>query len=908
MARKQGRKNFRNPSRKAHNALEIAQRELGDEDSGTDTEMQGSKRNGAVINLLKRVQGAKDEDLDEAARASDESFEDEELDSDEALGSEDEFDVLNSKISQTIRDSKKAGKGHTETLDSDGDNNGYNSFDEKELVSLSEVWDMDNKGNDNELKRELKTPQGYHFTSDTDNSDDNISNEKDSAIEEEEEEDESEENYSDKGEEDPFAELSSDDANIELKTVTSTILKGSKKPIYSKLGTYGTGNDSEYNLPAIQSIANDESHKKISVKDLLKVVDGKDAIDSASLVTGKSLTVEVPLPQRIQQRHDRQAAYEISKDEMDKWRDIVQQNRKADHLDFTKSSKSVHNNASAFVKSLDVPQTELQEKVEALLETSNLAEPTKDSTFEELATAKITPEEMRKRTIEMRLMRELMFQEERKAKRLKKIKSKTYRRIKKKELMRNNELTGASDESDTEKDIARAKERMTLKHKTNSRWAKDMIRHGMTNDANTREEVEEMLKKGEQLRMKIRGDTSDDDRDESLSQFEDKFDDRNQTADLKSSIGKSGLLNMAFMKNAENAEKEQNKETLERLRVMDNITNPDLLSSEDEGPSDAKDANVIFNKGRRIYTPGALESKADLAQTKLAANDRMQEKKSRVIYSHSTKTSNNEITTVDGSIIVNHPEAHEDEPQNESKALPSESSKGTNPWLDTEDSDDEKTTVRNSSKVKVVQKDSSQFVKGAAKINKRLEKLETRDKSKKDPNGSEEILLNDEKLNLNTSNGAPEFMFEQQNLISEAFAGDDVVSQFEQDKHEMAVNEDDQEIDVTLAGWGSWTGAGTNPRKKRKFIKKVKGVVTQDKRRDKNLKDVIINEKLNKKNMKYQSSAVPFPYENKEQYERSLRMPIGQEWTSRATYQSMIKPRIMTKPSQVVDPLKAPFK
>lgn len=44
---------------------------------------------------------------------------------------------------------------------------------------------------------------------------------------------------------------------------------------------------------------------------------------------------------------------------------------------------------------------------------------------------------------------------------------------------------------------------MTLKHKTNSKWAKDMIKHGMTNDAETREEMEEMLRQGERLKAKM---------------------------------------------------------------------------------------------------------------------------------------------------------------------------------------------------------------------------------------------------------------------------------------------------------------------------------------------------------------------------------------------------------------------
>jgi U3 small nucleolar RNA-associated protein 14 len=44
-----------------------------------------------------------------------------------------------------------------------------------------------------------------------------------------------------------------------------------------------------------------------------------------------------------------------------------------------------------------------------------------------------------------------------------------------------------------------------------------------------------------------------------------------------------------------------------------------------------------------------------------------------------------------------------------------------------------------------------------------------------------------------------------------------------------------------------------------------------------------------------------------EQYERSLRAPIGKEWNTRDTFQKMTKPRVITKLGQVIDPLKAPF-
>lgn len=108
-----------------------------------------------------------------------------------------------------------------------------------------------------------------------------------------------------------------------------------------------------------------------------------------------------------------------------------------------------------------------------------------------------------------------------------------------------------------------------------------------------------------------------------------------------------------------------------------------------------------------------------------------------------------------------------------------------------------------------------------------------------------------------------------------------------------------------MIGLGSSKG---NRNKKRKFIRKIDGVAQRDKRKDKNLSNVIINEKLNKKILKYQSLDVPYPFETREQYERSLRMPVGQEWTSRETHQKLTMPRVITKQGVVIDPLKAPFK
>lgn len=899
MAKKKSKSRSKS-SRRVLDALQLAEREInGEFDNSSDNDKRhDARRNGTVVNLLKRSKGDTNSDEDDI---DSESFEDEELNSDEALGSDDDYDILNSKFSQTIRDKKENANYQEEE-----DEGGYTSIDEEDLMPLSQVWDMDEKtaqsnGNDDEdASPQLKLQ-------DTD-----ISSESSSSEESESESEDDEE------EEDPFDEISEDEEDIELNTITSKLIDETKSKAPKRLDTYGSGEANEYVLPSANAASG--ASGKLSLTDMMNVIDDRQVIENANLLKGKSSTYEVPLPQRIQQRHDRKAAYEISKQEVSKWNDIVQQNRRADHLIFPLNKPTEHNHASAFTRTQDVPQTELQEKVDQVLQKSNLANPEKDLKFEELSTAKMTPEEMRKRTTEMRLMRELMFREERKARRLKKIKSKTYRKIKKKELMKNRELAAvSSDEDNEDHDIARAKERMTLKHKTNSKWAKDMIKHGMTNDAETREEMEEMLRQGERLKAKMLDRNSDDEEDgrvQTLSDVENEEKENIDSEALKSKLGKTGVMNMAFMKNGEAREREANKETLRQLRAVENGDDIKLFESDGE---ETNGENIQINKGRRIYTPGSLESNKDMNELNDHTRKEHKVDESRSLENRlrakNSGQSKNARTNAEGAIIVE--EESDGEPlQDGQNNQQDEEAKDVNPWLANE-SDEEHTVKKQSSKVNVIDKDSSKNVKAMNK----MEKAELKQKKKKKgkSNDDEDLLLTaDDSTRLkivdpyggsDNEQGDNVFMFKQQDVIAEAFAGDDVVAEFQEEKKRVIDDEDDKEVDTTLPGWGEWAGAGSKPKnKKRKFIKKVKGVVNKDKRRDKNLQNVIINEKVNKKNLKYQSSAVPFPFENREQYERSLRMPIGQEWTSRASHQELIKPRIMTKPGQVIDPLKAPFK
>ncbi|CCF60820.1 hypothetical protein KAFR_0L02090 [Kazachstania africana CBS 2517] len=894
MAKKSKSKVRAKSSKRALSALELAERELGENASSSETEDYNSsknyRRNGTVVNLLKSI-SRKNEDEEEDHGSENDSFEDEELGSDEALGSDDDYDILNSKISQTIRDKKKLGE-EADDLDEEA---GYTSIDEDELMPLSQVWDADN----NDKKSE----------SDSDNQQLNLQDNMSSDFESESES-ESEESDEDEKEANPFDEISEDEEDVELNTITSKLLKDTSNHS-KKLDNYGTGEENEFMLPSASTTG---GAQKLSLSDMMNAIDDKEIIAKASLIDDKkaSSTVNIPLPQRIQQRHDRKAAYEISKDEVNKWNDIVKQNRRAEHLSFPLNAAADRNESSAFTRNIEEPRTELEEKIGKVLKESNLVDLQKESTFEELATAKMTPEEMRKRTAEMRLMRELMFREERKAKRIKKIKSKAYHRIKKKEMLRNKELAGVSDESDTEHDLQRARERMTLKHKTNAKWAKDMIKHGMTNDAETREEMEEMLRQGERLRSKILDKNSDDEAELNISDLErDNADSGDESS--KENLGKTGVMNMAFMKNADAREREANREKLARLRAAENGEDFALFDSDEDQETKTTGEQIQLNKGRRVYTPGNLKARKVYDEQKTKIREEIEIDASRSLTNRLRKA--NSKVTNDGTLIVEEEEdRNESEPEGKgSEKKQDQSNQSSNPWLD--ESDDEQKTTKRSSKISIVDKDSSKQNKSAQKIMKESEKQNRINKSKLNENQEEHLLSDSTKLSLIAPYNNDEdddqsqgFMFKQQEVIAEAFAGDNVVAEFEEEKKRVAIDEDDKEEDVTLPGWGDWAGAGAQPRKKRKFIKKIKGTVEKDKRKDKNLKNVIINERVNKKNLKYQSSAVPFPFESREQYERSLRMPIGQEWTSRQSHQDLIKPRIMTKPGQVIDPLKNPFK
>ncbi|KAI4567356.1 hypothetical protein MJG53_008935 [Ovis ammon polii x Ovis aries] len=145
---------------------------------------------------------------------------------------------------------------------------------------------------------------------------------------------------------------------------------------------------------------------------------------------------------------------------------------------------------------------------------------------------------------------------------------------------------------------------------------------------------------------------------------------------------------------------------------------------------------------------------------------------------------------------------------------------------------------------------------------------------------------------------------DQRQIIKEAFAGDDVIRDFLKEKREAVEVSKPKDLDLTLPGWGEWGGMGLKPRAKKRhqfLIKAPEGPP----RKDKNLSNVIINEKRNSFAAAHQVQVLPHPFTHHQQFERTIQTPMGFTWNIQRAFQKLTMPKVVTKPGHIIKPIKA---
>ncbi|KZT08788.1 Utp14-domain-containing protein [Laetiporus sulphureus 93-53] len=703
--------------------------------------------------------------------------------------------------------------------------------------------------------------------------------------------------------------------------------------------------------------------------------------------SGSVKTLSAPLPQRTAERLDRQAAYRQTKEEVDKWKATMQRIKEAEHLSFPLQAQPVGKTSNLELAAKFKPETEMENAVDKLLKLAKMRDEDIAHT-ESLKMNHLTVEEVKARRAELAKMRELMFRADAKAKRIAKIKSKTYRRLKKKDRARMAEKLGENEQDDDdeevrlEREIERARERATLKHKNTGKWAKAMKARGEL-DEDQRRDIAEMLERGERLRKKIRGDPGSDEENDDEESSEDEDDegaverikanafeelaglqgDEVALAEGSEKKGKS-IFEMKFMKNAIARDQRKVDEMVDDF-VREMGGPMDVDEDGGEGGVDAVEEqpyNTAMSRvgGRTTYRPGL--SAAGITKS---------------FSSLDSETSSVTLKSTDllGSVQPESPVAGSPVARSPISECPSPSvfKEPVNPWLARAEGSSElvqkrheieigknsasaeksKNKLRKSDKKRVEEKEKekadatvdisvddvlilgeSSTVIGipkkqeAAKNQKVAKKQDTASSSsaskpsiasaskpsspsetnngddEDDSDANSEVEEQERLLSVKGKGKAKGVKaFEQRDLVALAFAGDNVVQDFAEEKRRETQEDAPFEVDTTLPGWGSWGGKGTKKAAPKPYlIKKVSGVDPKT-RADYGKTHVIISEKRDKKAAKYLVKDLPFPYTSKAQFERSLETPIGTEWNTRLGFQRATLPRVVKKPGIIISPL-----
>ncbi|KAF3315237.1 hypothetical protein TWF173_004119 [Orbilia oligospora] len=520
-----------------------------------------------------------------------------------------------------------------------------------------------------------------------------------------------------------------------------------------------------------------------------------------------------PVPHAAQIRLNRQEAYSTTKQTLNKWTDAVQSARSAEQLRFplegslsspfnNRKYHSSHQSGRAETR----PPTKLEDRISQTLSlaTRDLEESksTQDSRYLTNSRSKHT----KTKTAHLRMERELLLRKEAKAKRLRKIKSKSYRRILRKDQRKLDTLPPSLENSDPDGTEGTLEEGVGI-------FRIDNGSPGREQSDNTR----------------------------SCQNINEK---------------KSMLLG------------HQNGENLpgQRLFAM-KFMDAEKRNTIKDKPTEVSDIREI-PKGRRIFHDGLLASHARQIEA---------------------------VSTTNKKAI------HSSDPEVNPLMDPKlgEIEEKSNPWLCPMNNNNK--LAASLSAPLVSRKHEDQPLTPAQNLNDRHTAVLNFDPP---PPGSHLSYSTPESV---LPSPAPQVLHkyppdaaknEQSKLLARAFAGDNILTEV-LDQPPKRSSRSDRDVSG-LQGWGAWgVSLGNSGRShKQKGVSRRTSESYQTR-----VEKVVLNQQLCKKGVKYLATNLPYPFETSDQYERSLRFPIGQEWSTKQTHQTLAAPKVIVRGGTVIAPL-----
>ncbi|KAJ4747775.1 U3 small nucleolar RNA-associated protein 14 [Rhynchospora pubera] len=644
------------------------------------------------------------------------------------------------------------------------------------------------------------------------------------------------------------------------------------------------------------------------------------------------MTLQAPLPKSERDKVQRKVSDKFARKEITKWEGVVKRNREAPTLFFEQDQNLGYSTVGAIASGFE-PRTEFEKQMAQLRQDPELVEAYKNDGAKMLELNKVSVKDVIDRQNRLAKMRSLLFRHEMKAKRIKKIKSKTYHKIKKKERQKaaSAELEmnpEAAKQQAIKQEQKRAEERLTLKHKNSSKWAKRILKRGLdVQDDATRAAIAEQLQKHEELKRKMNSmNNNESSTDEESSDDDDEEEDESKRA-LKAlnkakektakvleegdEAPKKGLFALPFM---ERGLKKRQEEAYEEARQALEDYDATLNQLQDEGEEGEEEtqqnSSAVKVTGKRTFGP----AKKPVAQ----------EYNKRKRLDDFGKDSDSEEE--DGEFDEPVPQIIEDKNdktegvQLGTALLDEEQVMAQHAIFRNLDDMEKAVGPKTSYEVAIFAGDSFRKVRSdsghsnkattSSVIHTSKPSHETKETDQSYETDSDTEMVEGFLTTNLTTDQKPDYELPSQaELVRRVFAGDDVAAEFERDKLET-LNEENPEPEkpALVPGWGQWTHVQKkkglpdwmvreHEEKKRKRGEALK------KRKDAKFDHVIISETINRKAEKLMATSLPFPFTSKEAYEGNMRMPIGPDFNPASALSALNRPEIIKKPGLIIQPI-----
>ncbi|XP_031427463.1 U3 small nucleolar RNA-associated protein 14 homolog A isoform X1 [Clupea harengus] len=676
--------------------------------------------------------------------------------------------------------------------------------------------------------------------------------------------------------------------------------------------------------------------EKVALSDLLSSATEASRTDGTMTKTHRQLknlekrqaTLELPLSHQQTEKIQREAAFEKASKEVSRWESTIVHQQRAEQLFFPLNQQPSRPRRMEQLVTSWKTQTPLEQEVFALLHAHR--QPTFDPVLtpvEEAQLQAMSLEEAQLRRAELQKARALQSYYEAKAKRGSKIKSKKYHKVqqkaKRKAFLKQFEDLCKSDPERAMEELQnmekkRIEERMSLKHQNSGKWAKSRVIMAKY-DLGARQAMHEQLELNRQLTHKplpsseLHDDSDDDSNsDPTLASEDQTLPDIVNEASANQKEGANPWMKMAVVLTT--AEQEEPKAVADSETPEAAVSDAGEVGEERE--EETEEERLLGEFARRRQLRRTNDEEEEDKEARQTAEASQTDGASEVSPSRADRSDDDDDGDEDEEDQMD--EAAASELNALFGRLAKQAQQGAAPLGSSAELLDEDTTrVRTLEQAELLAETHNDTAPPVAQVESE-EAAPGHDVDDPAPKGKghqkvidPEQVLTKQARSIRVPMTTPaiedaedEALDEQTDMIREAFAGDDVVSDFLKEKRKQEEEGRPKDVDLSLPGWGEWGGVGIHTKKqKRKRSRFLKKAPPAAPRKDRKLPAVIISEKRDASVAAHQVSQLPFPFENPSQFERSIRSPLGSTWNPELAVRKLTAPRIVTKAGAIIEPI-----